>query len=94
MFEMVTRAEPRGDRCSSLGAFQLLFTATLAYLFILCLLVVPGLILDQPVHGKGFAEWLNVRNSECGSVWGHLGLPFVFLKCYRWRKRIIIFLVK
>lgn len=69
----------------------LVFTAIVVYLFILCLLVVPGLILDQPLleecHGKGFAEWLSVRNSECGSVWGHLGLPFVFLKCYRWGEK-------
>lgn len=36
-------------------------------------------------HDKGFSVWLgckrSVRNSECGSVWGHLDLPFVFLKC-------------
>lgn len=77
MFEMVTRhirAKPCRGRCGALAAFQLLFTAILIYLFILCLLVVPGLILDQPVleecHDKGFAEWLGVRNSECGSVWG------------------------
>lgn len=79
--------KPCRGRCSSLAAFQLVFTAIVIYLFILCLLVVPGLILDQPVleecHDKGFAGWLGMRNSECGSVWGHLGLPFVFLKCYR-----------
>lgn len=67
------------DRCSSLASFQLLFTAILIYLFILCLLVLPGLILDQPVleecHNKGFAEWLSVRNSECGNVLGALGPP-------------------
>lgn len=92
MFEMVTKHQQgKAMQGQGLAAFQLMFTAILIYLFILCLLVLPGLILDQPVleecHDKGFACVAGCEKLRMWKCLGAFGPPIYLFEVLQMREK-------